>query len=156
MSGWIVVRTKSLNEYRAKTNVERQGAESYLPVCRNQLSGRKEVMFPGYLFVLCEQGWSWLRNTYGVLSVVLTAGGAPAYMPMAELDALRAREDESGFIPLQPLFLKNDPVRITDGPFGGCIGLYQGRASSRVEVLLELLGRSTSVKVPSMLVESAV
>ena len=69
-------------------------------------------------------------------------------MPEAVLGALRARESADGVIEIdtQPRFARGDKVRVLDGAFGDCLGLYDGMTDGeRVAILLDLLGRKVRV-----------
>ena len=75
-------------------------------------------------------------------------GEEPAPVPDSVIDALRDREDESGLIhlPTRPRFATGDKVRLLDGAFVDCIGLFEGMKDiERVSVLLDLLGRKVRV-----------
>ena len=63
---------------------------------------------------------------------------------------LRSREDTDGYVRLllRPNFQAGDKIRILDGAFADCLGLYEGmRDSDRVAILLDLLGRKVRVTV---------
>lgn len=75
-------------------------------------------------------------------------GDEPAPVPEAVIAALRAREDESGLIrlPTKPRFAPGDKVRLIEGSFADCLGLFEEmRDSERLSVLLDLLGRKVRV-----------
>ena len=58
------------------------------------------------------------------------------------------REDENGLIrlPVRPRFATGDKVRLLDGAFVDCIGLFEGMKDiERISVLLDLLGRKVRV-----------
>ena len=64
------------------------------------------------------------------------------------IEALKQREDDQGLIVLSPRpnFTVGDKIRILDGSFADCIGLFEGmRDWQRVSVLLDLLGRKVRV-----------
>ena len=64
------------------------------------------------------------------------------------IDALRRHEDENGSIclPVRPRFATGDKVRLVDGAFVDCIGLFEGMKDiERISVLLDLLGRKVRV-----------
>jgi transcriptional antiterminator RfaH len=75
-------------------------------------------------------------------------GEQPAPIPSGVIQAIKAREDEHGLIglPRKPQFGPGDTVRIIDGVFSSCLGLFEGMADrQRVAVLLDLLGRKVRV-----------
>ena len=149
---WYVVQSHPNAEHKAVVNLERQGFVTYLPryLKRRRHARRVEVvpapLFPRYLFVgidLDMQRWRSIFSTRGVSRLVCN-GEHPT--PIAEhlIGKLKSREDESGFVRLQTpvLFRAGDKIRILEGAFADCLGLYDGRMESeRVAVLLDLLGR---------------
>jgi transcriptional antiterminator RfaH len=109
-------------------------------------------LFPRYLFVaidLSTQRWRSIFSTVGV-SRLVCSGDTPTPMSDDVIGALKTREDESGFVRLllRPNFHAGDAVRVLDGVFADCLGLYEGmRDSDRVAILLDLLGRKVRVTV---------
>jgi transcriptional antiterminator RfaH len=66
------------------------------------------------------------------------------------VSALKQREDDAGFITLEhrPDFRVGQPIRVLEGVFTDCFGLYDGMPDrDRVAVLLDLLGRKVRVLV---------
>jgi len=155
---WYVVQSHPNAEHKAVLNLERQGFATYLPryLKRRRHARRVEVvpvpLFPRYLFVgidLEVQRWRSIFSTLGVSRLVCN-GEQPT--PIAELVIanLKSREDEGGFVRLNTpiLFRAGDKIRILDGAFADCLGLYDGmKDSERVAVLLDLLGRKVRVTV---------
>jgi len=75
-------------------------------------------------------------------------GQEPVPVPDSVIAALRGREDAEGLVclPPQPLFVAGEKVRLLDGAFADCIGLFEGMKDiERVSVLLDLLGRKVRV-----------
>lgn len=148
---WYLVYTKPRQESVARTNLARQGYETYLPMMRQtrRQRGRRRTlispMFPRYLFVHLDRttdDWGPIRSTLGVVSVV-RFGQLPAEAPDDLVTLLRSREDEEGIQTVTPAEPKaGSKVRITDGAFMGCEGVYLARGSrERVVVLLQLCGK---------------
>lgn len=154
---WILAVTQPRREKWAAENVKRQGLECYLPMLAPECSGKHArfvPLFPRYLFVEIVQAWHFLLSTYGVQTVVVN-GVSPVRVPRRIITDLKARENEQGYIhlPERQRFNRNDPVRVSAGPFAGRIGLYAGQtAANRVRVLLECLGG----RVPMLLAENQV
>jgi transcriptional antiterminator RfaH len=95
---------------------------------------------------LASQRWRSIHSTVGVSHLVCN-GSDPAPLPDAVIDQLRAREEE-GFVqlPLRPSFKPGEAVRILDGAFTSCLGLYEGmKDGERIAVLLDLLGRKVRI-----------
>jgi transcriptional antiterminator RfaH len=154
-SRWYVVQTHPHAELRAAAHLERQGFASYLPRClkRRRHARRIETvqapLFPRYLFVAIDLGaqrWRAIHSTIGVSQLVCN-GSDPAPLPDAIIAELRGRE-EDGFVrlPARPQFKSGDSIRILDGAFTSCLGLYDGMdGGERVAVLLDLLGRKVRI-----------
>jgi transcriptional antiterminator RfaH len=75
-------------------------------------------------------------------------GDVPAVIDNSIIDGLKVRENADGFIQLErrPQFAAGDKVRVRDGVFCDCLGLFDGMGDrERVAILLELLGRKVRV-----------
>jgi transcriptional antiterminator RfaH len=153
---WYVVQTQGHAETKACWHLARQGFETYLPryLKRRRHARRVEMvpapLFPRYLFVVIDiatQRWRSITSTIGVTQLIC-AGDLPAPVPSRVVELLKQREDEKGLVvlPPQPTFRAGDKIRILDGAFADCIGLFEGmRDFQRVSVLLDLLGRKVRV-----------
>ncbi len=156
MTDWYVVQTLARAEERADLNLRRQGFKSYLPRLRRERRHARRTdmvltpLFPGYLFVqldLQRQAWRSINGTYGV-SRLICRGERPAAAPGSFVADLMEREDERGFITLEPRpFKKGETLQFVSGAMKDCLGLYEGMAArERVIVLLDLLGRKVRVE----------
>ncbi len=155
---WYVVQSQPSAERKAIAHLERQGFVTYLPryLKRRRHARRVEIvpapLFPRYLFVtidLAAQRWRSIFSTVGVSRLVCN-GDNPTPIPDQVLETLRAREDASGYVRLEhrPNFHAGDRIRVLEGAFADCLGLYEGmRDSDRVAILLDLLGRKVRVTV---------
>lgn len=153
---WYVAETHGHSERKAASHLLRQGFGVYLPqyLKTRRHARRTEIvpapLFPRYLFVAVDiltQRWRAIQSTVGVVRLV-GEGNAPKALVSEVVEALKRREDETGFIKLQtaPQFKRGDKVRVLDGPFVDCLGLYEGMPdSNRVAILLNLLGREVRV-----------
>ncbi len=162
-SRWYVVQTQVNAELKAAANLGRQGFSIYLPryLKRRRHARKVEIvarpLFPRYLFVgidLAAQRWRGIQSTLGV-SHLVCVGDKPAVAEEGVIDALRAREDEAGFISLvcRPAFSPGDRVRIVDGAFVDSLALVEDVSDhDRVAVLLDLLGRKVRVLVGADLI----
>ena len=156
VSGWYAVQTHINAENKAALHLERQGYQVYLPRLLKRRRHARRVdtvaapLFPRYLFVgvdLLAQRWRSIQSTIGVTRLVCS-GDKPALVPSVVIEALHQSEDERGFVRLHqpPRFAQGDSVRIVDGVFTDCLGLYEGMADrERIAVLLDLLGRKARV-----------
>lgn len=152
---WYLIVTKPKSEFKAQENLLRQGYEVYLPLVQNirRRNGknikRTEAFFPRYLFILLNKetdNWSPIRSTIGVAGMV-RFGGLPAQVPNILVEKLRENEDEFGLQVINTKELKKgDKIGIIDGPFKGCIAIYQKmKSTERVAVLLDIVGKNTQV-----------
>jgi len=150
----VVVRTKPQRELYAADNLARQGYEYYLPrILVHQVNMHRIIpqpLFPCYIFVHVVDRWRSLLSTYGVLSLV-THGSSPAIIPDTEIQKLKQREDDNGFVLLEEApagFRPGDTVRVKEGLHAGTKGIYDGvSARDRVRVLMDYLGRKTKVLI---------
>jgi transcriptional antiterminator RfaH len=166
MIRWYAAYTQPQTEARAAQQLRNQGFDVFLPLCRRlrRHARRSETvlrpLFPRYLFVALDserQRWRSVNGTRGIIHLVCQ-GDRPAAVPAGVVEALRARADGTGAVPLDALavFERGQPVLVTDGPFAGHTGRYEAlTADQRVILLLELLGRRVEVAVPLLHVDAA-
>lgn len=155
---WYVVQSQPNAEAKAVAHLNRQGFETYLPryLKRRRHARRVEIvpapLFPRYLFVaidLATQRWRSIFSTVGVSRLVCN-GEIPTAVPDQVVDTLRGRHDARGYVKLdqRPNFCPGDKIRVLNGAFVDCLGLYEGlKGSERVAILLDLLGRKVRVMV---------
>jgi transcriptional antiterminator RfaH len=163
---WYVVQTQPNAETKAAMHLARQGFTAYLPRYRKRRRHARKVdtvaapLFPRYLFVAVDtasQRWRSIQSTIGV-SHIVGSNDEPTALADRVIEELRGREDETGFIQLlsRPRFNPGDAVRVLDGVFAACLGLYESMADAeRVAVLLDLLGRKVRVVMDVDMVAAA-
>jgi transcriptional antiterminator RfaH len=163
---WFVVHTQPHAEAKATAHLVRQGFDIYFPrhLKRRRHARRIETvaapLFPRYLFVAVEIGaqrWRSIHSTVGVARLVCN-GDEPSAVPDGVVEALKDREDANGFIKLysRPPFRPGDKIRILEGAFTSCLGLFEGMAErERIAILLDLLGRKVRVVLDAALVAAA-
>ena len=163
---WYVVQTQPHAEAKAAAHLARQGFATYLPqyLKRRRHARRTETvpapLFPRYMFVAVDmaiQRWRAIQSTVGV-SHLVCQGDNPAAIAASIIDALKAREDDRGFVRLErrPRFAPGDRIRILDGVFSACLGLFEGMADrERIAILLDLLGRKVRVTLDADAVTAA-
>ena len=166
LSRWYVAQTQPNAESKAVTHLNRQGFTTYLPryMKRRRHARRVEVvsapLFPRYLFVEIDtaiQRWRSIYSTVGVSQLVCT-GDTPTPVLNQVVTLLKDRENAAGLIELErrPQFSIGDEVRVLDGVFCDCFGLYDGMSDrDRVTILLDLLGRKVRVLVDAESVAAA-
>lgn len=165
-SSWYVVQTHAHAEAKAASHLERQGYSTYLPryLKRRRHARRVEIvpapLFPRYLFVAIDvltQRWRSIQSTIGV-SQLVCRGDEPAMLPAAVIDELQGRHNAAGFVELdlRPRFAPGEKVRVVEGAFAACLGLFEGMADrERVAILLDLLGRKVRVVLDSDAIAAA-
>jgi transcriptional antiterminator RfaH len=163
---WFVAHTQPHAEAKATLHLNRQGFEIYFPryLKRRRHARRIETvaapLFPRYLFVavdIAAQRWRSIYSTIGVARLVCN-GDEPTAVPAGIVEALKCREDADGFIKLdyRAPFHRGDKVRVLDGAFSSCLGLFESMAErERIAILLDLLGRKVRVVLDADLVAAA-
>jgi len=156
-SGWYLVYSKPRQESLARANLERQGYQIYLPMCRyrrrraGQPTETIEPLFPRYLFIRLNaktDNWGPIRSTLGVSSLV-RFGTEPAPVPETLIAFLRSREGMDGFhSAAQPTLQAGDRVRVSIGPMEGYEGILVAKTGrERVLVLMDVLGKQVRTQV---------
>lgn len=165
MMAWYVVYTQPQRENQAAQHLRNQGFEVYLPLYRKtrRHAGRTDLvqapLFPRYLFAgidLETQRWRSVNGTVGVVGMVM-GGGQPLVVAEEIIAAIRAREDDAGFVQLSAAgFQLGQALRITAGPMADTQGLFEEVIDgNRAILLVSLLGRTVRVKMPIQLIEAA-
>jgi len=165
-TSWYVVQTQPNAERKAVFNLARQGYHVYLPQYRRRRRHARRVdfvkspLFPRYLFIAVNaaaQRWHPIQSTIGVSRLVCN-GDRPAEVAAKVIEQLRQREDGEGLIRLdhRPKFAPGDKVRVQEGVFDSCMGLFEGLTDGeRVAILLDLLGRKVRVFIDADMVAAA-
>jgi transcriptional antiterminator RfaH len=163
---WYVVQTQGNAENKAVVHLGRQGFATYLPryLKRRRHARRIDTvaapLFPRYLFVeidMSVQRWRSIYSTVGV-SRLVSNGDCPTPVPDEVISSLKGSENTSGFIQLdhRPKFKVGDKVRILEGAFYDCLGIYDGMSDrQRVEILFDLLGRKVRVRLDADAIAAA-
>jgi transcriptional antiterminator RfaH len=163
---WFVAHTQPHAEAKATAHLNRQGFQIYFPRYLKRRRHARKIetvaapLFPRYLFVSVDmsvQRWRSIYSTVGVARLV-SNGDDPAPVPVGVIEALQSREDAAGFIKLEqrPPFRAGEKVRVLDGAFASCLGLFEGMAErERIAILLDLLGRKVRVVLDADLIAAA-
>ncbi len=158
-TAWFAVLTKPRAESIASTHLRRQGFEVLDCRLRKSRPGAEglreqvEPLFPRYVFLRsCASGQTLgpVRSTRGVAGVVRFGNRTPT-VPEAVIDALRARQDHSGCVQLDPpgSMSPGDRVQVRQGPLYGLEGVFETECSlNRVRLLVEVLGAPVRVTLP--------
>ena len=155
---WFILQFKSNSHHLAAKNLNRQGFETFLPLHEttsrrlSRFINTSKPLFPGYMFIKfdrAESQWHKINNTYGV-SRLITFNSLLKSIPTKFVDSLMKRYDSSGkLIPIQKL-KEGDRVKILKGPFADFIASVENYESEqRIWVLMDLMGRTTKIQIPS-------
>ena len=155
---WFILQFKSNSHHLAEKNLKRQGFETFLPLHdatsrrTSRFINTSKPLFPGYMFIKfdrAESQWHKINNTYGV-SRLITFNSLLKSIPTKFVDSLMKRYDSSGkLIPIQKL-KEGDRVKILKGPFADFIASVENYESEqRIWVLMDLMGRTTKIQIPS-------
>jgi transcriptional antiterminator RfaH len=150
---WGVVRSLPKREVFAAEQLGLRGYETFLPLIQTKRAAAP--LFASYFFVLIVEQWRSINTCFGVLGLV-RVGDCPSKMPDVEIESLKAMIDGHGYIklpegrgsPVKRQIAIGSKVKITAGPFGGHLGLYQGQTTRERElILLNLLGGQRPVAI---------
>jgi transcriptional antiterminator NusG len=166
---WYVLKVQSNREKSIRENirrrVKREGLEAYfgeiiIPTEKvaETKGGKKRVterkLYPGYIMIqmiLNEDTWFLIRETSGVGDFT---GAAGKPLPMQEHEIQRMLGQETAKQEVTPPKIKinfaaGDMVKIHEGTFASFEGRVESidETSGRVNVLIEIFGRSTPVEL---------
>ena len=154
---WFAVQCLSNRETGAALQLANQNFEPFLPrrkKIRRQLRKLDTIfapLFPGYLFVkldLARDRWRSVNGTFGVASLVMQ-GDRPAPLPRGFVEELRGACDAQGVFSFGRDIRPGEAVRVLSGPLADFVGELECLdGPGRVRVLLDILGRATSVTLP--------
>jgi len=157
---WYVVQTQPNSERKAAFHLQRQGFNVYMPQYpkRWRHARKTEIrpapLFPRYLFIamdVAQARWRAIRSTIGVTALVCN-GERPTPVPDGVVEDIRAREDDTGLVPLQAAstLKKGAAIMVVEGALVGACGFFESfQDRDRVILLLDMLGRSMRVRVPA-------
>jgi len=154
---WFCLKSQPKHEHIAAAQLRQEMQfEVFLPRIRFKRSTRvgqvwvTEALFPGYLFARFDllESLRRVQSCRGVRGVVHFGDRWPA-IPPETIQELQLRLGEEKVRVLTPEFAPGDRVKITGGAFHGLEALVSKVLSGRerVAVLLEFLGRQTTVEV---------
>jgi transcriptional antiterminator RfaH len=156
---WYTARTKPKHEHIATANLRRHlGLPVFFPRIRYEKMTRRglvkvaEPLFPCYVFVRCvvEERVNEIQHLSGVSKLVRFGGKFPqvADTIIEELQACFGQED---LILIESRLEPGDEVTVAAGAFAGMSAqvLKNLPAKKRVQILLDILGRPTTVEVGS-------
>jgi len=154
---WYCARTKAKHEHIAAANLRKNlNLEVFHPRLRVERATRRCVMrvieplFPCYIFVKCllEEKLAQIQYASGVVGLVHFGGRAPQ-VPDSIIEELEECFVADAPMPVERCILPGDEVALVEGVFteSRAFVLRVMPARQRVQVLLDILGRPTSVEV---------
>ena len=135
--------------------------EKVVEVRRGRKVDAERKFFPGYVLVqmeMDEDTWHLVRETPKVLGFIGGTPEKPAPITDREANSILRRVEEGAEKPRpKVLFEPGEVVRVTDGPFNDFNGVVESvnYEKSRMQVAVQILGRSTPVELDFSQVEKA-
>jgi transcriptional antiterminator RfaH len=165
---WHVLHTAPHGEHSLGKYLSFHGIVTYAPRFPNAAGTRPgsvrdrrpRWVFPGYVFIEPPgdfERWDAIRWAPGVRRL-LQVDGAPAVVQESVIEHLRRRLSEGSLLPARPTFKPGDRVVIQSGPLAMVDAIFDREldAPSRVQILVNLLGRPMKVRVdPAVLATPA-
>ena len=159
MPAWYSARTKPKHEHIATASLRRHlGLPVFFPRIRLEKPTRRglvrvvEPLFPCYIFVRCvvEERINEIQHVSGISRLVQFGNKFP---PVADviIEELQACFEADDSITVESRLVPGDAVTVATGAFAGMSAkvLKNLPAKKRVQILLDILGRPTSVEVGS-------
>jgi transcriptional antiterminator RfaH len=156
VTAWYCARTKPKHEHIAAANLSRNLGLAVFhprlrferPTCRG-IVRTVEPLFPGYVFVRCDSSaWNDIRYVTGVSSLV-HFGQRIVPVPDSVIEELKEYFAAEEPMQVEDLLVPGAEVAVADGAFRGfqATVLRLLPAKQRVQILLDILGRTTLVEV---------
>ena len=153
---WYVIQTKPGNEERAKTHLDNQGIETFLPLfethqyCSGTIIAGIKPLFPNYLFAKLdlELHYYKVKWTRGI-NRILGSGNLPIPISEIVVQTIMDRSGKDNIIKLEGELKDGDAVQVTSGPFKDLSGVFKQMISGkgRVKILLSLIGVDVPVQI---------
>jgi transcription termination/antitermination protein NusG len=152
------IRLKNLGERFGEILVP---TEEVVEMRDGQRRKSERKFFPGYVLVqmeMDEDTWHLVRETPKVLGFIGGTPEKPAPITDREASSILRRVEEGAEKPRpKVLFEPGEVVRVTDGPFNDFNGVVESvnYEKNRLQVAVQILGRSTPVELDFSQVEKA-
>lgn len=158
-TAWYSARTKPKHEHIAAANVRRNLLlPVFFPRLRLEKMTRRgivrvsEPLFPCYIFIRCvvEDRVNEIQHLSGISRLVQFGGKFPQVAD-AIIEELQAWFNQDEVMAVESQLAPGDEVTVAAGAFAGMTAqvLKSLPAKKRVQILLEILGRPTTVEVGS-------
>tara|TARA_R110002049_G_scaffold86118_3_gene219036 strand:- start:115 stop:636 length:522 start_codon:yes stop_codon:yes gene_type:complete len=158
---WHLAVCRPNQGHIAFRNLAKAGIDVFMPRHRTSRRWRGRLIeslqpvFGGYLFFSSDPTaprWHQVATTPGIGSLV-KLGGRPAQVPSNIVTNLMMRCDSDGCLIPSADFQAGETVQLTCGPFAGFIATIEKvTPERRIHLLLDMLGRATSLTVPDTMV----
>jgi len=173
---WYIVQAYSTFEHKVKASLEERiqlmgledkfgellvPTEEVVEMKEGQKRRSERNCFPGNELVQMEmddETWHLVKETPKVLGFIGGTPEKPAPITEKEANAILRRVEEGAEKPRpKVLFEPGEMVRVTDGPFNDFNGVVESvnYEKSRLQVAVQILGRSTPVELDFSQVEKA-
>lgn len=157
ISAWYCARTKPKHEHIAAANLRKHmELEVFLPRVRLDKMTRRglvrvvEPLFPCYLFVRCnvDESLTAVQHASGISKIVHFGGKIPQ-VPDSVIQELQVCFESDDVMTVESQLAPGDEVTVAGGAFAGMSAqvLKSLPARKRVQILLDILGRTTPVEV---------
>lgn len=155
---WVVVETKTRDEFTAQAEIKSLGIETYLPQYVHRIRHAratklvKRALFPGYLFAEFEPDnprWPRIFSRRGVTGMIMS-GSMPKAVPEAQMESVRriAGDFEGVILESVPL-AKDQIVQIISGTFNGFTAkVTQDPKGASVRLETIVFGKPTAIILP--------
>lgn len=173
---WYVVHAYSNFEHKVKKSLEERieldgmqdkfgeilvPTEEVVEMKNGQKRRSERKFYPGYVLVqmdMDEQTWHLVKSVPKVLGFIGGTSDKPAPISEKEAEGIVQRVQEGVDKPRpKVLFEPGELVRVVDGPFNDFSGVVEqvNYEKSRLQVAVQILGRSTPVELDFTQVEKA-
>jgi len=173
---WYVVHAYSNFEHKVKKSLEERieldgmqdrfgeilvPTEEVVEMKNGQKRRSERKFYPGYVLVqmdMDEETWHLVKSVPKVLGFIGGTSDKPAPISEKEAEAIVQRVQEGVDKPRpKVLFEPGELVRVVDGPFNDFNGVVEqvNYEKSRLQVAVQILGRSTPVELDFAQVEKA-
>ncbi len=173
---WYIVHAYSNFEHKVKASLEERikrggledrfgeilvPTEEVVEMKEGQKRRSERKLFPGYVFLQMEmddETWHLVKDVPKVLGFVGGSSDRPAPISDREAENMLQRVQEGADKPRpKVLFEPGEVVRVIDGPFNDFSGVVESvnYEKSKLQVAVQILGRSTPVELDFGQVEKA-
>ena len=152
---WYVVKTKPQQNQRAKDNLARLGHNVFSPYRNvslnraNKIITKRQLAFPGYLFVNIDQrNRQSINSTFGVSYLLCDGFKKPLAVKSKIMKQLFENCSSDGELTLDRDLQPGDKVRIFKGPLlNSLASISTLKDNDKALVFLQLMGQFSSVQI---------